>query len=562
MRPREQPVENDLRSHLESGEFLYSAELVLGRDHDIGEAEAFVRDAGQEHGDVRVISTTDSPGGNPAINPEAYVSYVLEHGLTPIAHLSGKDGNRSFLEGRLHALAHLGVENVLTLTGDGHKEAFSGKPKPVFDLDSVLILTLVEEMRKGVQYRLGSRELKTTPFDFLAGAVVTPYKVREPDQMMQLYKLQLKIATGARFIITQLGFDIRKLYELRQYMQREGIGHIPVLANVYVPTATIARMMQRGDVPGCVVNDDLIRRLEGEKKPQRLERAALMMAAARDLGFAGVHIGGFGLTHKNVTKIIDRSKEIGLDWRSRMDDLLFPYPDQFHLFPEGSDGLSDGDGEYQLGTVEGRKSWNQRISSLAHRLIVNDNSIGARLLSPQPPSANGHLANDSSWRHGLRYTMLGLSEAYRRKAWDCLSCGDCIQDHLNFPGCTMSLCYKELRNGPCGGSRVDGQCEVDPNKPCIWNVTYLNTLAAGDDPSKFGRTLIPPRNWSLNLTNAMANHLVGLDNTTRRQEVAVLPKRRDDEGDGESPSDDEVNQVNGEPAALAEKQKQEVGDGI
>ena len=58
-------------------------------------------------------------------------------------------------------------------------------------------------------------------------------------------------------------------------------------------------------------------------------------------------------------------------------------------------------------------------------------------------------------------------------------------------------------------------------------MTYENTLAAGDDPTKFGRTLIPPRDWSLNLTNAMANHLVGLDNTTRRQEVRVLARGPD-----------------------------------
>jgi methylenetetrahydrofolate reductase (NADPH) len=459
----------------------------------------------------------------------------------------------------------MGVENILSLTGDGHREAFTGKPKPVFDLDSVLILTLIEEMRKGVEYKQGSRDLQTTPFDFLPGAVVTPYKVREPDQMMQLYKLHLKIATGAKFVITQLGYDIRRLYELKQYMDREDIGHVPVIANVYVPTATIAKIMQAGEVPGCVITDELIRRLEGEKKPQRLERAALMVAATRGLGFAGVHIGGFGLTHKNVATIIDRSKEIGLEWRSRMDELLFPYPDQFHLLPEGSDGLSDGDGEYQLGTVEARKSWNQRISTIAHRLIVNDSSIGARLLSPQPPSTNGQLANDDSWRHGLRYTMLGLSEAYRRKAWDCLSCGDCIQDHLNFPGCTMSQCYKELRNGPCGGSRVDGQCEVDPNKPCIWNVTYENTLAAGDDPTKFGRTLIPPRNWSLNLTNAMANHLVGLDNTTRRQEVRVMAHGTDDSASAREPPLTDVGQrLNGDQEARVDnetKETQEVGDG-
>ena len=108
-------------------------------------------------------------------------------------------------------------------------------------------------MRKGIEYNLGPRTVHSTPFDFFAGAVVNPYKVHEADQMMQFYKLQLKIAVGAQFIITQLGYNLRKLYELKQYMDREGLGHFPVLANVYVPTAKIAQMMQAGEVAGCVI---------------------------------------------------------------------------------------------------------------------------------------------------------------------------------------------------------------------------------------------------------------------------------------------------------------------
>src|SRR5205823_7213414 len=105
--------------------------------------------------------------------------------LTPIVHLSGKDGNRSFLEGRLHGLARLGVENVLALTGDAQKAGFGGTSKPVHDLDSVLILTLLQALRRGIDHDVGLRTERTTPFDFFAGAVVNPYKVREPDLLMQ-----------------------------------------------------------------------------------------------------------------------------------------------------------------------------------------------------------------------------------------------------------------------------------------------------------------------------------------------------------------------------------------
>jgi hypothetical protein len=44
-------------------------------------------------------------------------------------------------------------------------------------------------------------------------------------------------------------------------------------------------------------------------------------------------------------------------------------------------------------------------------------------------------------------------------------------------------------------------------------------LAAGDDPRRFARTLLPPRDWCLDQTNALANRLVGLDNYCRRMAI-------------------------------------------
>ena len=520
------PTPNHLRSALKNRDFVYTAELVLGRDHSVVEAEAFVKEASRQT-EIKVISVTDLPGGNPALPPEAFVSYVLEHGLTPIAHLTGKDGNRSFLEARLHALARIGVENILALTGDAPKEGFSGKSKPVYDLDSVLILWLLQALRGGLEHHLGEKALRTTPFDFFARAVVNPFKVREPDLMMQLYKLRLKIAAGAQFVITQLGYNLRKLYELKQYMEREGIGHIPVLANVYVPTAKIARMMQAGELAGCIVTDEFIQRLEKEKKPQRLERAALMVAAAKDLGFAGAHICGFGLTPRDFLFIVERAAAIGKDWRDRMDELVFPFPEEFYLFRDGADGLSNGTSEYRLTTTRPRPSVTQRLSRLVHRHFIRDGSFGARFFSRRLQAAEH--APGNSWRQSLWSRLLAPATLYRKATLGCASCGDCLQDHLNYAGCSMARCYKELRNGPCGGSRVDGNCEADAQVSCIWNRIYAGTVAMGDDPNKFARVLIPPRDWNLDRTNALANRFAGLDNLGKRIDLQVTKDEREQE---------------------------------
>jgi len=70
----EQGPVNHLRVALEQKQFFCTAELVLGRDHNVKEAETFVNDAAAEPAGIKVISVTDLPGGNPALPPEAFVA--------------------------------------------------------------------------------------------------------------------------------------------------------------------------------------------------------------------------------------------------------------------------------------------------------------------------------------------------------------------------------------------------------------------------------------------------------------------------------------------------------
>ncbi len=50
--------------------------------------------------------------------------------------------------------------------------------------------------------------------------------------------------------------------------------------------------------------------------------------------------------------------------------------------------------------------------------------------------------------------------------FDCRMCGRCILSSTGM-SCPMN-CPKQLRNGPCGGVRANGNCEVEPNMPCVW----------------------------------------------------------------------------------------------
>jgi len=66
----------------------------------------------------------------------------------------------------------------------------------------------------------------------------------------------------------------------------------------------------------------------------------------------------------------------------------------------------------------------------------------------------------------LEKPVAAVEKVIKGALFDCQMCGQCI---LNSTGmsCPMN-CPKSIRNGPCGGVRADGYCEVKPEMRCVW----------------------------------------------------------------------------------------------
>jgi hypothetical protein len=62
--------------------------------------------------------------------------------------------------------------------------------------------------------------------------------------------------------------------------------------------------------------------------------------------------------------------------------------------------------------------------------------------------------------------------------FDCRMCGQCILSSTGM-SCPMN-CPKAMRNGPCGGVRPDGHCEVYPEMPCVWVKAWEGSQAMRD----------------------------------------------------------------------------------
>ena len=66
----------------------------------------------------------------------------------------------------------------------------------------------------------------------------------------------------------------------------------------------------------------------------------------------------------------------------------------------------------------------------------------------------------------LEKPMRVMEKAIKGLMFDCQMCGKCALGSTGM-SCPMN-CPKSIRNGPCGGVRLDGNCEVKPDMRCVW----------------------------------------------------------------------------------------------
>ncbi len=80
----------------------------------------------------------------------------------------------------------------------------------------------------------------------------------------------------------------------------------------------------------------------------------------------------------------------------------------------------------------------------------------------------------------LERPVAAVERGVKGLLFDCRMCGQCALSSTGL-SCPMN-CPKSLRNGPCGGVRPDGRCEVVPAMRCVWveAVEGSRRLPAGD----------------------------------------------------------------------------------
>lgn len=109
--------------------------------------------------------------------------------------------------------------------------------------------------------------------------------------------------------------------------------------------------------------------------------------------------------------------------------------------------------------------------------------------------------------------FINLELITKGPVFDCRMCGQCV---LHDTGMTCPMtCPKDIRNGPCGGVLLNGNCEILPDMPCVWVQAWQRSNQMVDFKGNFMQ-IRPPLNNQLQGKSAWINDL--------NREIQLQPK--------------------------------------
>jgi methylenetetrahydrofolate reductase (NADPH) len=501
-----------IRERLESKSgFLVVAELTGGPNYDFGPIAKFLsayRKAGPDSipagFDFAGIMLPQNPGGVTNIDPGHAIDKLNAEGLLGdldcVPHISCKDQNANSLVSMLVGMRDSGVDSLLILTGDKPITASS-----VFDVDSIGLLQVIRDMNNEGYLKARPQDLNKV-HQFFPGVAVSPFKYTEQSQMQQYYKMEKKIACGAKFLVTQVGWDWKKSQELFKYIDNHKID-IPIFGNVFVlSTMTAApRLMHDAKLTGCFVSDEFLAKMYSENLSQHIERAAQQVAMYKAIGAAGVDIGGVS-NFETFAVILKRAAEIGDGWGQYKDNLYWPAKKAFYLY--------DDSGRERI-LSKPKATLHHKFFNFMHRAILNPDYSGFKMFKGTMAALGMEKGE------GAMYKLFHANEsAFKYLIFDCEGCGDCYLPE-NFGLCSMGGCEKGLANAPCGDATADGKCGNNLERVCIGELIYNAAASEQYGITKLRRTINKPRIKALDNTASILNYLFGKDHTMKNALISI-----------------------------------------
>jgi methylenetetrahydrofolate reductase (NADPH) len=259
-----------------------------------------LENAKQLVGRVHGVNITDNTAAVVRAGSLPVCRLLYELGHDPVMQLTCRDRNRIAMQSDLMGAHMLGIRNILCLTGDyptvgDHKEA-----KPVYDLDSVQVMQLVQGLNNGKDM-MGNKLDGSTAFTI--GAAVTP----EADLIGPvLAKFEVKVKAGAQFFQTQAVYNPDVF---ASFMKQVRPFNVKVLAGILVLRNHKMAEFMNANIPGMSVPKEMIDELKaaGDRAEDVGVDIAVRSIQAVRPHCDGVHLMAIKATHR-LAEIITKAE--------------------------------------------------------------------------------------------------------------------------------------------------------------------------------------------------------------------------------------------------------------
>jgi len=219
---------------------------------------------------VDAINIPDGPRASARMSPLALASILeREVGIETILHYTCRDRNILGMQSDLLGAHALGLRNILIITGDPPKLGDYPTATAVFDVDSIGLVRIVNNLNHGND--LAGNPIGTAT-SFHIGVGANPGAISFEEEVT---RLRQKIQAGAEYILTQPVFDIglleRLLNEIEEY-------RIPVLAGI-LPLASYRNAeFLHNEVPGMSIPDPIRERMRRAGSGEEARREGIRIA--------------------------------------------------------------------------------------------------------------------------------------------------------------------------------------------------------------------------------------------------------------------------------------------
>lgn len=257
-----------LEKVLAAGHFAVTAEVGPPRGPN---ADTIIEKAKILKGVADAFNVTDNQTAVVRMSSIAASKILLDQGLEPLMQMVCRDRNRIAMQSDLLGASALGLRNILCLSGDHQKASAGGKlkghpgAKNVYDIDSIQLISVVRGLRDQAIQEGGDSITEPTPF--FIGAAWTPLA---PPREFRVFRLAKKVNAGADFIQTQAIYDVKAFGEAMALAVDMGLTEkTAILGGIIVPRSAGMLKYMNKSVPGVVVPEAMIKRMEAARDPHQ-----------------------------------------------------------------------------------------------------------------------------------------------------------------------------------------------------------------------------------------------------------------------------------------------------